>query len=834
MTAQNTPLAFDPFSIDLPVTGILQEVKSHLQTCNTLLVNAPPGAGKSTLLPLALLDEVWLQEKKIIMLEPRRLAARTISARMASLLGEQPGETIGYRIRFENRVGKNTRLEVVTEGILTRMLQDDNALTGVGLVIFDEFHERSLNADVALALCREAQQVLRPDLRMLIMSATLNMPQLTALLKSPSVQSLGRQYPVEIIHTTAPDPHFLPELAARTVVDAVSVHHGDALVFLPGEGEIKKCAELLENSLPEISVHPLYGQLSQQEQLAAILPNRSGKRKIVLATSIAETSLTIEGIRIVVDSGFGKISRFDPKSGLSKLETIRISKDSADQRAGRAGRLSPGVCYRMWTQATHQRMTEHRVPEILEADLCSIALDLAQWGVTDANELAWLTPPPKAAMAQAHDTLRQIGALENGRITAHGNEVHRLACHPRLAHMLLLANDRALTSLGTDLAAVLEERDPLQGERGVDINLRIEALRRARNTRMPPSFARIEKVAASYRRMLKVDADNGPVDPFETGLLLAYAYPERIASARPGNNAQFQLANGKYAMLSHHDDLSHQPWLAVAQMDLREGLGKIFLAAPLNPKDLLPMVKEVEAVTWDTRKGGLIATRDMKIGSIVLQSKPLTNPGEILVIAAILSGLKNEGGELLNFNEEMEQLQNRISSLSVWNPGDDWPRVDTAWLLDGNTEWLTPYLDGIKTADDLKKIDLADALFHFLPWEKQQALNSLAPSAIVVPSGSRVRIKYTGNGATPVLAVRLQEVFGLSDTPRVNNGKNPVVMHLLSPGYKPVQVTSDLKSFWNNLYFEVKKELQRRYPKHAWPDDPWTAPAVAKGRSHRK
>jgi ATP-dependent helicase HrpB len=804
-----------------------------LQKSNTLIVNAPPGAGKSTLLPLALLDESWLMGKKIIMLEPRRLAARTISARMASLLREQPGETTGYRIRFDNRIGKNTRLEVVTEGILTRMLQDDNALNSAGLVIFDEFHERSLNAEVALALCREAQQVLRPDLRIVIMSATLDMPQLTSLLKAPSIQSHGRQYPVEIIQTTDAEPDLLPELAARTVARAVNSHDGDALVFLPGEGDIKKCAALLENSLPQISIHPLYGQLSQQEQLAAILPNRSGKRKIVLATSIAETSLTIEGVRIVVDSGFGKTSRFDPKSGLSKLETIRISKDSADQRAGRAGRLGPGVCYRMWTQATHQRMTEHRVPEIMEADLCNMALDLAQWGVHDANELLWLTPPPKASLAQAQDTLHQIGALENGRITQHGKQVHRLACHPRLAHMLLLAKDHALTSLGTDVAAILEERDPLQGEKRVDINLRVEALRRARNTRMPGNFARIEKVAASYRRMLNVDADNGPVDPFDTGLLLAYAYPERIASARPGNNAQFQLANGKYAMISHHDDLAHQPWLAVAQMDLREGLGKIFLAAPLNPKDLLPMVKEVEVVIWDTRKGGLVATRDLKIGSIVLQSKPLNNPDAALVSAAILNALKSEGKELLNFNEEMEQLQSRIGSLSLWNPEEGWPRVDTDWLLGGNTEWLIPYLNGIKTADDLKKINLSEALLHSLSWEKQQALNSLAPATIAVPSGSRIRIRYFDHGAAPILAVRLQEVFGLSDTPRVNNGKNPVVMHLLSPGYKPVQVTSDLKSFWNNLYFEVKKELQRKYPKHAWPDDPWSATAVAKGRSHK-
>ena len=823
-------MSFNPYSTDLPVTDIIDEVKLHLSKQSTLIVNAPPGAGKSTLLPLTLLDEPWLAGKKIIMLEPRRLAAKTIAMRMADLWGDKVGETIGYRVRFENRVSALTRIEVVTEGILTRMLHSDNALEGVGLVIFDEFHERSIHADVAMALCREAQQILRPDLRMMVMSATLNMPQLTALLKAPVAVSSGRQYPVDVFYVGGQDEFLLPEVTSRVIIKAVKEHEGDVLVFLPGEGEIRKCAELLKRDLSAFAIHPLYGQLPQQEQYLAIVPNKFGKRKVVLATSIAETSLTIEGIKIVVDTGYGRVSKFDPKSGLSRLETLQISRDSADQRAGRAGRLSAGVCYRMWTAATHQRLAEHRIPEIMEADLAALVLDLAQWGITNIEQLTWLSPPPKAAVAQAIDTLTNLNALENGRITEHGKQLHQLACHPRIAHMLLKAKEDNAVALASDIAAILEERDPLPKETGIDINLRIEALRRARqNNGLGNKFIRIEKVAESYRRMLNAQPDNGPVDVFETGLLLAFAYPERIAFARPGNNAQFQLANGKYATAGHRDDLAHEPWLAVAHIDTRDGLGKIFMASPLNPKDLLPMVKEKQVITWDTRRGGLIASKDLRIGSIVLQSKPLPNPDESYLQVAISNAIKTEGEQLLSFDEKMQQLQNRILSIRKWSPNEGWPEVSTSTLLLTNSEWLMPYLINIKKPDDLKKINLHDALLNSLDWDMQQSLNELVPAKINVPSGSAIEVAYLPNGETPILSVRLQEVFGLADTPMVNKGKMSVVMHLLSPGFKPVQVTSDLRSFWNNTYFEVKKELQRRYPKHAWPDEPWEAKAVAKG-----
>jgi ATP-dependent helicase HrpB len=820
-------LPFNPFSIDLPVTEIIPEVKANLIQQNTLIVNAPPGAGKSTLLPLALLDEEWLGNQKILMLEPRRLAAKSIAARMSDLLGSTIGKEVGYRIRFENRVSENTRIEVLTEGILTRMILTDNALDGVGLVVFDEFHERSIFADVALALCREAQQVLRPDLRIMIMSATLDMPQLTSLLNAPAVVSKGRQYPVDILYTGERDSMMLPEITARTVARAVSEKEGDTLVFLPGEGEIRKCEELLRAQLPGFAIHPLYGQLPWNKQYSAIMPDKNSRRKIVLATSIAETSLTIEGVSIVVDTGYGRTSRFDPKSGLSRLETIEISKDSADQRAGRAGRLGPGTCYRMWSKASHERLQEHRIPEILETDLASLVLDMAEWGIIDIQQLTWLTPPPKGALAQASAMLHDLNALENGRITPHGKKMHRLPCHPRIAHLLLMAQENDNLALATDLAAILEERDPLPKDAGIDINLRIDALRRQRERKgLQRTMQRIEKIAASYRAMFHIEEDNSTVDPYETGVLLVYAYPERIACARPGNNAQFQLSNGSYAMAGHRDDLAHESWLAVAQVDARDGMGKIFMAAPLNPKDLLPLVKEQETITWDTRKGGLVATKDLRIGSITLQSKPLPAPDPEHLISAISEALKKEGESLLDFNEEVVQWQNRVLSLRKWCPQDNWPDVSTTTLLITNAEWLTPYLNTVKKPEDLKKINLKDVLQHSLDWDKQQLMEKQAPARIKVPSGSEIRLIYQANGDAPVLAVRIQEVFGMEDTPCVNEGNMPVVLHLLSPGYKPMQITSDLRSFWNNAYFEVKKDLRARYPKHSWPDDPWTAEAV--------
>ncbi len=821
-------LSFDPFKTGLPVTEIIPSVASHLSGNNTLIVSAPPGAGKSTILPLVLLNEPWLKGKRIVMLEPRRLAAGTIAGRMASLLGEPVGHTVGYRIRFEKKISAQTRIEVVTEGILTRMLHKDNALEDTGLVIFDEFHERSIHADIAMALCRETQQVLRPDLRIMVMSATLDMARLSELLSAPVVESKGRIFPVDIIYTGEPDQMPLPEVCTKIISRALAEKEGDILAFLPGQAEILKCGDLLKKHTGNIVVRPLYGQLSFAEQNAAIMPDPKGRRKIVLATSIAETSLTIEGVKIVVDSGYSRIPAFDPKSGLSGLRTTRVSNDSADQRAGRAGRLSPGVCYRMWSKATQERIEPYRTPEMLESDLAPLTLDMAQWGVRDVYQLTWLTPPPAAALARASEMLHQLKALDNNKITTHGKQIHALPCHPRLAHMLILAKEMNRSHLATDIAALLEERDPLNGADSIDLNLRIEALRRHRRQhRQESRMDNVERVASSYRKLFNATENNDPFDPYETGLLLSYAYPERIACARQDHSSQFQLANGKMATVSQDDDLSGEPWLAVAQLDARYKMGKIFLAAPLNPKDLLTVAKESDTISWDTRKGGLIATKDLRIGSIVLQSRPILSPPEERIVEAVSTAVKEEGEALLNFNEDVEQWQNRVTSLMLWNPEDGWPDVTTGSLLQNNSGWLWPYLQKVKKNEDLKKINLVQVLHQSLDFEKQIQLDKLAPAGIRVPSGSLVPLKYFPHGEKPVLAVRLQEVFGLLETPQINAGKNSVVIHLLSPGYKPVQVTSDLRSFWANAYFEIRKELKRRYPKHSWPEDPNTAEAVS-------
>ncbi len=820
-------MKFDPHTFDLPITELIEEVKEQLSKSNTLLVNAPPGAGKSTLLPLALLEEKWLNGQKIIMLEPRRLAARSIAMRLSKLLGEKVGQRIGYRIRFDTCISSNTQLEVVTEGILTRMLQSDNALEGVGLVIFDEFHERSLFADVALALAREAQQILRPDLRLMIMSATLEMPKLKEILNAPSVVSEGRQYPVKIKYVGETDPYLLGELTANVVSKALDEQSGDILVFLPGESEIKSCEEILKKKQREISIHPLYGQLPAGKQYAAIMPHKNGKRKIILSTSIAETSLTIEGITSVVDCGFGRTLQFNPNTGLSKLETVEITCDSADQRAGRAGRLAPGVCYRMWTKATHLRLKEHRVPEIEQADLTSLVLEMAKWGVDNINSLTWLSPPPKRSVTQARELLHQLEALKNGQITEHGKAIHQLACHPRLAHMLLMSKEEGLSALACDVAAILEERDPLSREVGIDINHRIEALRRYRNGDLKnKKLMRIAKNAKQYQKMLHIQECNGSVDPFETGLILVFAYPERIAHATPGNNAQFKLANGKIAAASHRDDLAHEEWLAIANMHARDKVGKIFLASPLNPQDLAPMLKTVETVSWDTKRGGFLANSDLKIGSIILQSKPLRNYNPELKVQAISDAIAKEGACLLDFNKEVEQWQNRVNSLQIWNSEQNWPDVSTQNLLKTNSEWLAPYLSNVKKPEDLKKIDLKIVLQNHLDYKLQQELERLAPEKIKVPSGSNIKLNYQANGQAPILSVRLQEVFALLETPKVNNGKINILLHLLSPGFKPVQITNDLASFWGNAYFEVRKELRARYPKHYWPNNPLEAEAL--------
>ena len=818
---------------ELPIYEVIPEIREKLKAHNTLILQAPPGAGKSTIVPLELLNEEWLGGNKILMLEPRRLATRAVASRMAGLLDENMGDTIGYRIRFDNKIGSNTKVEVLTEGILTRMLQSDSALEGVGMVIFDEFHERSLHADLALALCREAQQVLREDLRILIMSATLDGEKLSSLLgNAPIITSKGRQYPVTLKYFEQ-EPHKPIHLnMAKAIQRALNNEEGDVLAFLPGAGEIHRVADILEQENPGIKICPLYGDLPQKEQQSAIMPDTHGRRKVVLATSIAETSLTIEGIKVVVDSGYSRVSRFDARSGLSRLETVRLTKDAADQRAGRAGRLGPGIGYRLWSEGENHTLTPHRKPEILEADLAPLVLELANWGVEDMRSLAWLTPPPSGTLAQAKELLNELEALSGDKITGKGKDMLSLPTHPRISHLLLegeISRNKDMVSLATDVAALLEEKDPLAKDAGTDLALRIEILRKWRNREYVNAdrgiLERIERLAANWRRLLRCNEDNSLIAETAVGKLIAAAYPERIAK-REGQTGRYRLASGRMAKLPEHDPLGKEEWLAIAHLDARSNEGKIFLAAPLSPDDLAHLAKEQDTISWDARQGILIARREMRIGGIIAESKALNEIPENERTKALCSAMRNGEFDNLPWNETIENWQARVSSLRKWRPEENWPDVSREALLESIEEWLLPFMNNIRKRDDFKKLDLFSSLQGILPWPMPQTLNELAPQNISVPSGSEIKLQYFPDGSFPVLAVRLQEMFGLTDTPTINEGRTKVLLHLLSPGYKPVQVTQDLKSFWQNTYPEVRKEFRMRYPRHSWPEDPWTAEAA--------
>lgn len=799
-----------------------------------MILQAPPGAGKSTVLPLQLLKENWLQEKKIIMLEPRRLAARSVAMRMAQLLDEEVGETVGYRVRFENKVSSKTRIEVVTEGILTRMIQTDSTLEDVGLVIFDEFHERSLQADLALALCLQVQSLLRDDLRMLIMSATLDGEKISVMLNNaPILTSLGRQYPITHRYINPDKDLRLTHNVARVIRKALQEQTGDVLVFLPGAGEIQHVQQLLEAE--NISgIVPLYGDLPFKKQQEAILPHPQGLRKIVLATSLAETSLTIEGITTVIDSGYARVPRFDPRSGLTRLETVRVTRDAADQRAGRAARLGPGVCYRLWPEATHHTLQPNRQPEILEADLASLVLELANWGVNDLNELTWITPPSPGAINQARELLHDLEALEENEITARGKEMLKLPTHPRIAHMLFSPLSRGRGAggegLSTDLASLLEERDPLPKEAGADLSLRVEVLRNWRAGERVNAdrnvLERIERVAANWRRIFKLNVDNTIPADSEVGRLIAEAYPERIAQQQAKQSERYKLANGRVVKLPEHDALARERWLAVAHLDAGTNEGKIFLAAPLDETDLQHRATETETVKWDATRGTVVATLEKKIGNTVLSSKPLQQIPETKRVAVLLQALRDEGLPLVGWEEAHTEWQNRILSLRTWRKDEAWPDVTTENLLATAHVWLTPYLNNITKRTELQKLDLQNILTGLLPWDLQPKADKLAPVRLPVPSGSQIKLTYYNDGRAPVMEVRLQEMFGLLETPTINEGRTKILLHLLSPGYKPVQVTQDLKSFWQTTYHEVRKELRMRYPRHHWPEDPWTAEAV--------
>lgn len=829
--------------MNYPVLEILPALRQQLSEKRMVILQAPPGAGKSTILPLQLMDEPWLNGKKIIMLEPRRLAARSVAMRMASLRGEETGDTIGYRVRFENKVSKNTKIEVVTEGILTRMIQGDNALEEAGLLIFDEFHERNLQADLAFVLSLQVQQVLREDIRILIMSATLEGEKLASLFGALSLKSEGRQFPITYEYLGFDQHVPLVTQTARAIRKAFREQQGDILVFLPGAGEIQRTAELLASEELDAIVHPLFGDLSFSKQQEAIMPDPRGKRKIVLATSIAETSLTIEGVTTVVDSGYSRVPRFDPRSGLTRLETVRVSRDAADQRAGRAGRVGPGVCYRLWSESIHASLAPARTPEILEADMAPLVLELAQWGVTDLTTMNWVTVPPSGAVSQAKELLHQLDALEDEKITGRGKEMLRLPTHPRIAHMLISAQNQSadtkfkIVSLATDIAALLEERDPLSRHAGADLSLRVAVLRKWRSGERVDAernvLERIEKLAASWRRLLKAEVDNVTVPDSAIGKLVMAAYPERIARQVEKHGERYKLVNGRNVNLPKNDALTREPWIAVAQLDAGSGEGKIFQAAALDEKDLLDYAVSAKVVTWDDTRGMLVALEERKIGSLQVSAKTVSEISDDQRLAVLCDMIRQLGLKVLQWDEKLVSWQARVMSLKHWQVQEEWPDVSDAALLSSLEHWLGPFLTGINKRIELQRLDAETILSTILPYELNNKMNALAPVRLEVPSGSMIRLNYFEDGRTPVMEVRLQEVFGMLETPAINEGRTRIMLHLLSPGYKPVQVTQDLKSFWSNTYNEVRKELRARYPKHSWPEDPWTAQAVRGVRRNR-
>lgn len=825
----------------LPIDAILPDVRETLGRHRALVLEAPPGAGKTTRVPLSLLDEPWLAGRKILMLEPRRLAARAAAQRMADLLAEKVGETVGCTVRFERRVSERTRIEVLTEGILTRRLQSDPELAGVGLVIFDEFHERHLDSDLALALCADAAEGLRDDLRLLVMSATLDGERVAELLRAPSLRSEGRSYPVTVQYLPEGADGPLPQAAAAAVRRAVRQESGDILVFLPGAGEIRRTAEVLGGE-GGLLIHPLYGNLSQQAQQAAIVPDPQGRRKVVLATNIAETSLTIEGIRVVIDGGWMRVPRFDPAAALTRLETVRVSRASAEQRKGRAGRLGPGVCYRLWSEKTQEGLVPYNMPEILTADLAGLALELARWGVTDPADLQWLDEPSLGSWLQARELLTGLDALDGrGLITAEGQAMARMPTHPRLAHMLYRAKGLGAGSLACDVAALLEERDILSGtSRDCDFVSRVEALSRFRRDGRaaaralgadPEACSRAERAAKQFRRLL------GEADTMETevgiGLLLALAYPDRVAQPRSGNATRYRLANGRGAKLAPECPMAGR-WLVAANLGGNGTELVVRLAATTSREELEEHLPEHltagERVEWDARSESVVAASEVRFGKLVLESEPLGHPDSGAVAATMLEGIRQMGLQALPWSDEAKRLRARIAFLHHHFPEQEWPDLSDSALA-GSLDWLAPFLTGIRRRDHLRQLNMAAILLARLEWDQQQKLEEGAPERVALPSGRNARLDYS-EPESPVLAVKLQEMFGQADTPRVGWGRVPVTLHLLSPAQRPIQVTRDLKGFWERTYAEVKKELKGRYPKHPWPDDPWSA--VPTGRTKKR
>ena len=846
----------------LPIQEALPRLKEALRANRAVVLQAPPGAGKSTGVPLALLDASWLGDKKIVMLEPRRLAARAVATRMASQLNEPVGRTVGYRTRLDSKVSGTTRIEVVTEGILTRRLQNDAALEDTALVIFDEFHERSLQADLGLALCLEVQAQLRDDLKLLVMSATLDGARVASLLgDAPIVTSEGKSYPVDTIYRTGPpSPRPSPttgegdrsKMVASTIRRAHEEHTGDMLVFLPGPGEIRRVQRLLEEaSLAKTTrILPLYGELPPVEQDQAIRPSVTGQRKIVLTTNIAETSLTIEGVRIVIDSGFARRSRFDPVTGMSRLDTVRISRASADQRRGRAGRLEAGVCYRLWSETEHASLAAHTPPEMVEADLAPLALELASWGTLDANALKWLDAPPPAMLSQARDLLKSLQALDDhGKITPHGRAMANVGAHPRLAHMLLRAQTLGMASLAADIAALLGERDLLRfrfdasqpGARNVDVRVRLDALREGH----APSDAEIDRGARQraqrsaelYLRQLKAPSNRAAYESDDAGVLLAFAFPDRIGQVRDparGNGGRYLLSGGRGAVLPNPQSFGNAEFIVVAELDDTDREARIRVAAPISRAALeqhfADSIVESTRIEWDEREHAVVAASERRLGALLIAARKFDNAEPDTLVAAMLSGVRLLGVDALPWTKEARALQQRIEFLRRVDAAasEPWPAIGNADLIDSLEHWLAPYLSGVTRRDHLARLNMHDILRALLSWNQQTRLDELAPTHLQVPSGSRIPIDYSNDPTT--LSVRLQEVFGLTETPRVGGGRVPLLIELLSPAHRPVQTTQDLASFWARGYHDVKKDLKGRYPKHYWPDDPLQAQATARAK----
>ena len=840
----------------LPILEALPALHDAFATHRRVLLEAPPGAGKSTVVPLALLGSDWRGDGRILMLEPRRIAARAVAQRMAAWLGEETGQTIGFRTRLETRVGPLTRVEVVTEGILTRMLQHDPALEHAACVVFDEFHERNLQGDLGLALCLESQRHLRDSLRLLVMSATLDGEALLRVMgDAVAVRSPGRMFAVETHYRPPPrdgtgrGPRIEAPVVAATL-RALREHEGDALVFLPGAGEIRRVLAGLAEGLParEFSLLPLYGDLSAAEQDAALGPDAAGRRKVVVATNIAETSLTLEGVRIVVDSGIERRQRFDPATGMGRLETVRISRASADQRRGRAGRTATGVCYRLWSESAHDALLPQAPAEILEADLAPLALELACWGCSDPASMAWIDPPPAAPLGQARDLLVGLEAVDAaGRVTRLGRDMATLGLHPRLAHMVLRARALGLERLACRIAAVLTERDPLRpttAARDPDLRARLDILQ---DRPAPPgmdvdrgAIRRIERVLQQIERQLsRLDGSRSRsaarIDEADAvGVLLAFAYPDRIGRAREGGGGRYVLSGGRGAVFADATALARSEFIAVAALDAGDRDARIQLAAPLDPalleEHFAASIEESASVGWDPRTEAVAARRVRRLGELVLREESLRKVDPAASVAAMLEGIRALGIGCLPWTRDLEQWRARVALVRshALTGHEAWPDVSDEALLGSLESWLAPWLDGITRREQLTRLDLRGALRGLLDWNAQRQLDELAPTHLTVPSGSRIAVDYTGSG--PTLSVRLQEVFGLMDSPRIAGGGVPVTLELLSPARRPVQVTRDLASFWSRGYHEVRKELKGRYPKHYWPEDPHEAVATRRVR----